>query len=533
MKKEIAIIIAGALLAAMPVTAAAQQTLSLEDCRQMAVRNDKELQQAGTQVRMAGYDRKIAFANYLPNVSATGAYIYNPNDFALISDAASDRLQNMGTTVHTMSQSIQAQLMGDITEFIKQLSIAGMKGDAQSAALAQKYTALMQDPLVQTLVGKLSQADMSDALNSLGKEIDDAFHPDMTHLFVGSVSVQQPIFMGGKIVAANDIARLAETLARTRYDQQCQEVMVNVDQAYWQVVSLAGKKRLAESYADLLHKMERDVDVSVREGVATEADALQVKVKANEADMLLTKAGNGLALSKMLLCKVVGLPLDSDIVLADESASEIPLPRIGGDKSMEDIYADRPETRSLELAGRIYDDKVKVARADALPQVAGIAAYSMVNPNLSNGFDKSFAGYFNAGVMVKIPIFHGGEHYYKIQKAKAEASLYKSRLEDAKELVNLQVTQIRKQEAEALEKLTMARSNLEAAEENLRTADIGYKEGVINANTALGAHTAWLQAQSEYIDAGIELQMLAANLNKAEGNYGSNGQGAVQDAMNE
>jgi outer membrane protein TolC len=79
----------------------------------------------------------------------------------------------------------------------------------------------------------------------------------------------------------------------------------------------------------------------------------------------------------------------------------------------------------------------------------------------------------------------------------------------------------------------MARSNLEAAEENLRTADIGYKEGVINANTALGAHTAWLQAQSEYIDAGIELQMLAANLNKAEGNYGSNGQGAVQDAMNE
>jgi outer membrane protein TolC len=200
---------------------------------------------------------------------------------------------------------------------------------------------------------------------------------------------------------------------------------------------------------------------------------------------------------------------------------------------MEDIYADRPETRSLELAGRIYDDKVKVARADALPQVAGIAAYSMVNPNLSNGFDKSFAGYFNAGVMVKIPIFHGGEHYYKIQKAKAEASLYKSRLEDAKELVNLQVTQIRKQEAEALEKLTMARSNLEAAEENLRTADIGYKEGVINANTALGAHTAWLQAQSEYIDAGIELQMLAANLNTAEGNYGSNGQGAVQDAMNE
>jgi hypothetical protein len=64
----------------------------------------------------------------------------------------------------------------------------------------------------------------------------------------------------------------------------------------------------------------------------------------------------------------------------------------------------------------------------------------------------------------------------------------------------------------------MAESNLSCAEENLRTATIGFEEGVIEANTALAAQTAWLKAHSEFIDAGIELQMLAANLNKAEGN---------------
>ena len=153
-----------------------------------------------------------------------------------------------------------------------------------------------------------------------------------------------------------------------------------------------------------------------------------------------------------------------------------------------------------------------------MPKVALMAGYSVTNPNLKNGFEKDWGGFFNAGVMVNIPIFHGFEAMSKTRKAKAEATLYRTQLEDAKNLINLQVTQLRKQEGEAFEKLTMAQSNLASAEENLRTATIGFEEGVIETNTALAAQTAWLKAHSEYIDAGIELQMLAANLNKAEGN---------------
>ena len=140
------------------------------------------------------------------------------------------------------------------------------------------------------------------------------------------------------------------------------------------------------------------------------------------------------------------------------------------------------------------------------------------NPSLKNGFEKNWNGYWGVGVVVNVPIFHGFEALNKTRKAKAEATLYRSQLEDAKEMINLQVTQLRKQEEETLEKLSMAESNLESAEENLRAATIGFNEGVINANTALGAQTAWLKAHSEYIDAGIELQMLASNLEMAEGN---------------
>jgi outer membrane protein TolC len=490
-----------ALVAALaaPLMMNAQQTLTLEQCREMAIENNKTLKQAETKIEMSGYDRKIAFANYLPNISATGAYVYNASDIALVSDEASQTLQNMGTMIHSQAQNFTQNLMAAITS---------------NPSAAAEY---MKSPMWQMVLGALSQTDLSQTINALGKEIDDAFHPDLHNIFAGSVSLQQPVFMGGKIIAANKIAKLAEQLSKTQYDQQYQQVVVDVDQAYWQIVSIANKKKLADAYADLLHKMENDVNLSVKEGVATESDALQIKVKANEADMLKTKSDNGLTLAKMLLCKQIGLDLNSDITLADEDLDVIPVPQMTADKDLDQIYSDRPETRSLELASRIYDGKVRVARADMMPKVALMAGYSVTNPNLRNGFQKDWGGFFNAGVMVNIPIFHGFEAMSKTRKAKAEATLYRTQLEEAKNLINLQVTQLRKQENEAFEKLTMARNNLASAEENLRTATVGFEEGVIETNTTLAAQTAWLKANSEYIDAGIELQMLAANLNKAEG----------------
>jgi outer membrane protein TolC len=188
------------------------------------------------------------------------------------------------------------------------------------------------------------------------------------------------------------------------------------------------------------------------------------------------------------------------------------------EKSLEDIYAARPETRSLQLASQIYDKKAKVVRAELLPQVALTANYYLTNPNLGNGLQNSWnGGAFTAGVLVSVPIFHGLENVNRYKKAKAEQRLYTDKLADAQQLIGLQVSQQRKLMEEAREKLTMASSNLDAAEENLRTATIGYEAGVIPTNTVLAAQTAWLSAHSESIDAGIELQMAAALLRKVEG----------------
>ena len=108
------------------------------------------------------------------------------------------------------------------------------------------------------------------------------------------------------------------------------------------------------------------------------------------------------------------------------------------------------------------------------------------------------------------------------RKAKAEATIYRSKYQDAGEMINMQVTQLRQQQKEALERLEMSGANLDSAEENLRMATVGFEAGVIDANTALAAQTAWLKAHSEYIDAGIEVQMNSSRLRQALGNYSDN-----------
>lgn len=493
MKKILLIIVVGIM--ALPLTSNAQQVLTLEDCKRMAIDNNNSLKTARQKVEIAGYDKKIAAANYFPKITALGTYQYTTKDIQLIGDDATAELTNAGSILQNGLSSKMTAILSDPTI----------------------YQEVMKSPALQKIVGQLKQTDIATPINAIGAQISSALTLDISNVLVGVVSVEQPVFMGGKIVASNKMAELAEQLSQARYDQEYSQTAVDIEQAYWQIVSIAGKKKLSEGYADLLHRMEKDTDALIKEGFATPSDALTIKVKTNEAEMLLTKATNGLALSKMLLCKDCGLQLDSDIVLADESLDRIPVPQMSAAISDEDIYDARPEIRSLKLANDIYAKKVDIARADMLPTIALTANYYVTNPNVYDGFRNKFGDNFSAGVVVSVPIFHGTEALQKTRKAKAEAVLTQIQLSDAEKMISLQVAQQRKQFQEAVEKYTMAESNLDNAEENLRVATAGWNEGAIASSVVLQAQTAWLQAHSEYIETGVELQMCSVNLAKAEG----------------
>ena len=104
-----------------------------------------------------------------------------------------------------------------------------------------------------------------------------------------------------------------------------------------------------------------------------------------------------------------------------------------------------------------------------------------------------------------------------MRAAKGAQAIAALERDDAREKINLQVRQSRFRVDEAAKKLEMARTSCDRANENLRTADLGFREGVISSTTVMEAQTAWLQAQSQKIDAEIDVKLSQVNLQKALG----------------
>lgn len=465
----------------------AQRTLNLDSCRTLALSNNKELRMSKEKVNAAHYQQKAAFTNFLPKIDMMGTYMRTEKEISLLSDDQKSAISNIGTAVAPMGQKLQQILSSD-------------------PSLAPLLTPL------QSVMGTLP-----GALNQVGQGMVDALRTDTRNMFGGMVTLTQPIFMGGKIIAYNKITKFAEQLAESQHATELQDVILNTDQAYWQVISLVNKKKLAESFLDLVKKLDSDVNKMVAEGVATKADELSVKVKVNEAEMTLTKVENGLSLSKMVLCQLCGIPLDTPITLADESMENITLPDTYIEGNVNTALSNREELKSLELASKIYRQKVNVTRSEFLPSVGLTATYLVTNPSLVNGFERKMRGMWGVGMMVKIPVFHWGEGIYKVKAAKAEANIAQYKLDDVKEKVELQVTQAIYKVNEATKKLAMAEKNMAKADENLRYANLGFQEGVIPTSNVLEAQTAWLSAQSGKIDAQIDVKMSEIYLNKSMG----------------
>lgn len=485
------------ILAAFSCMLHAQRVLSLDSCRNMAIANNKSLLIAKERMQKAHYDRKAAFTNFLPDFSATGTYMYFSDEISLLNDGQKSALNHIGS-------SLQQGLTQAATPIIQHIAQTN----------PQLATSLQQ--AIQS--GKLD--GMSTALNQLGNELTDALRTDTRNMWAGAVTLMQPLYMGGKIRAYHRIMKFSEALARTQHDAQLQDLILNTDDAYWTVVSLSYKKKMAESFLDLVNRLDGDVEKMIREGVATKADGLTVKVKVNEAEMLLTKVDNGLALSKMVLCQLCGMDLDTKFTLTDEDRTDLQVSETVPDDAVQRAWTYRPELKSLDWANKIYEDKVRVVRSEMLPSLALTGGYLVSNPSLLNGFENKFRGMWNVGIMLSVPVFHWNEGIYKVKAAKSEVNIARLQQTEAQEKIELQVNQSLFKNTEAQKRLALSEKNMEKAEENLRYADKGFKEGVIPVTNVMEAQTAWLSAQSDRIDAQIDLKLAQTYLQKAMGTLG-------------
>ena len=457
------------LLTFTPLLATAQEVLTLEACQQLALENNKQLVVARLGKDVASNQLLAARTKYLPRVDAIAGYELTSREMSILNKEQKNALNNLGTS-------------------------------AVSSA-SQLLTNMVQDGLIN------------------GASIRRAFRTNNRNMMGGSVMVSQPLYMGGSINALNQMAEINTHVADDNYDLVTQQTLFEIESTYWLVVSLKQKEQLADSYLELVKKLNEDVHKMITQGVATQAEGLNIGVRLNEVEMSKMRVEDNVALAKMLLCQLCGLPMDKPITLADEGKE---LSGAIGDASLPaNVESDRPELRMLYHSVALAEQSSKLITATYYrPQVALTGGFLTTNPSVYNGFEHKCYGVWNIGLLVRMPLWSWNEGRFKLNAAKATTTIAEMERKDLSEKINLQVEQERFKVREANRRMELAQKHVASAEENLRCANLGFHEGVMSLTDVMAAQTAWESAHSQKIDAEIEVRLAQLGLRKAIGILG-------------
>lgn len=307
----------------------AQVRLDRQQCREMALENSKQMAIAGKEKEKAVYTLKSVRAGFFPRLSATGIGFYNQEKYSY---------KLKGGYLPTYVPDGQGQLQPNV----------------------------MLDP-----------ATGRPVIGADGKPVfkEYAFLPDigikigMRGVYLAGVQLEQPVYMGGKVRAAHQMARTGEVMAEENVRFNRSEILLQVDRAYWQMLRVQEQVGAAKAYREVVKALLQDLRNSQEVGMVSNNDVLKVEVKYNEAQLMLQKATNGLILSQMDLCRLIGLDLNTRLHLSDTlpEATSTGLPDAGGNVEQ------RPDYKLLKEEIGLKQKEINLARSEFLPQIGRFA----------------------------------------------------------------------------------------------------------------------------------------------------------------
>ena len=447
--KKLSIIICSLLC---PLSLLAQETLNLEQCREMALKYNKEMAASAKQTEGAHYTMKSYKGNFFPNFTASGTGLYSTADGSL---------------------GIPG---GNLPVFLP---------DASGQFLPNGSFAYFP-----------------------GIDLNYKIGP----VYMGSVQVEQPLYMGGKIRAAYKMSVLGKEMAQMNETLTATEVLLKTDRAYTQVVKAMEMKTVAEKYNAVLTELMKNVESAHRHGLKPQNDVLKVQVRLNESELSIRKAENALRLATMNLCHLIGKPLMSDIHVSGD------FPCIEQNLSIQvsDISA-RPEYAILNKQVSIAQQQVKLNRSELLPKVGVKGTYNYMHGLELNDQTLMDKGNFSVLLNVSIHIFHFGERSNKVRAAKAKLEQSRLKQENMNEQMLLELMQATNNLDEARLESELSVRSLQQAEENMRVSKSQYDVGLETLSDYLESQALWQQAYETKVDAHFQLYLSYIAYLKATG----------------
>ena len=419
----------------------AQQRLSVQECIDMALQNNIELKNSQLEIDKARATKNEARAEYFPTVSAQ----------ALAFDAL--------------------------------------------------------NPMLTFGIDDIDNAQVRQLLHTLYAEYGVNMGLDKEYSFIQNGVVlnamaTEPIYAGGRIRNGNKLAKLGIEAAEYQSKVKEDEVRLQTETLYWQIVALQEKRSTLDQLDRLLDTLDKDLSGAIEAGLAMPTDQYKLKVKQNESQLNRKKVDDGITLLKMALAQTIGADWQT-MELVDTLGLETNPTTLFRDAS--EAVASRNESHLLDLSIKAENLKKKMTLGAALPSlmVGGSASYHTILENT-----KPNAMVF---AMLQVPITDWHKTSFKLKKHDIEAEMAENTRRNLTEKMEMQTNQAWFNLEQSWLRITMAQTALNDAEANLKITSDYYEAGLVALSDVLEAQTMLKQSRDELTDSRVEYRISLLN----------------------
>lgn len=397
------------------------------------------------------------------------------------------------------------QCRNKAVNYNKQLKKAGLQ---EKEAIVQKKVAFTAYLPAFSADANYMQLFNSEEINMMGTP----FTIENLSVAYGGISVSQPLYTGGKIMAANNMGEAGIAIAQYAYDLKYSEVIELTDKAFWNVAMVEVNIELAEKYIEMLTELEEQITAMYDVGLQLASEKLKVSVQKNEADLQLMRIRNNLKLAKMNLNQVIGQDLESEIQISYGPMNDLQLFDLSNGEKL--AQKNRSELKILEEKIKMAEYDKKMINADYLPQLG-------VGFNYQGSWVKDYREKisFNPTIAAQltIPIFQWRQGHHKRSAADYRTKQAITDLNDTHDMINLEVLQVKVKVEESYEAIIIATKNIGEAEESLEETQASFDVGLNSTTDLLNSQADWLNARVQRVVAIANYKVLETSWLKVTG----------------
>ena len=450
-----------ALTAVMQLPAQEQgRTLSLEEALEMTLSDNPAIRAAEFNRRAAQQERRAAIGLRMPQIGITGSYAYLGKDIEI-------DLNNMKAPVQNLAgQILQSGMIP--SDYIPSIS------QMLSGAMAASWALPLQD-------------------RSLG--------------FVGG-DVTVPLWMGGKINAANRAARINEQTARSQGIQQRNALVSELVERYYGLALARQVVVVRQQVVDGVRKHLEDSAALEAQGMISRSEKLYVEFKMSEAERDLQNAQSQVETIAAALNSTIGQTDDYQPVTA-----MFILERIEPLDHFRTLAAERnPLLDQVDQKRRLAYEGVRAQRSSFLPQVVAMGGMSFYDYQVSKVLPR-----WAVGVGVNFKLFDGLNREYKYSAAKQTVRRVEALQDKAGNDISVLVEKLYNQMENYRTQMASIEASLAFAEEYLKTKNAAFLEGMSSSTDLIDAELNLAKVKTERIEAAYRYDVSLAQLLEAAG----------------